>query len=107
MFARIQYCFDGTGDVKSKWGLFMLHQITLLFKNFSVEFMQVSCFYLGFFLKHCVHFRNLSVEEALPSKGASLTLKQVVKQLDWFLFNTNFNPKYTMFSLQNWRICNL
>ena len=37
--------------------------------------------------------RNIRVEEAFPAKGASLTMKQVVKQPDRFLFNTNFNPK--------------
>ena len=48
--------------------------------------------------------RNIKVEEALASKGgASVTLKQVVNQPDWFLFNTNFNAKYTIFSLRNWQ----
>ena len=47
---------------------------------------------------------NIRVEEALPSNGgASVTLKQVVNQPDWFLFNTNFNAKYAIFSLRNWQ----
>ena len=45
--------------VLSPNGLFMLHQITLLFKNVSVEFSQVSCFIiLWIILKHGVHFRS-------------------------------------------------
>ena len=36
-------------------GLFVLHQIILPFKNFSIEFTWVSCFYLGYF-KRWLHF---------------------------------------------------
>ena len=43
--------------------------------------------------------RNIRVEEAFPAKG--LTMKEVVDQPDWFLFNTNLDPKYTMFSSRN------
>ena len=33
--------------------LFMLHQITLLLNNFSIEFMRVSYFYLDYFKTWC------------------------------------------------------
>ena len=48
-----------------------------------------------------IALQNIRVKQALLSKGASVTMKQVIDQLDWFLLNANFNAKYTMFSLQN------
>ena len=52
MIVRIQYCVDGTGDVKSKWAVYVAPN-HLPFKNFSTEFTQVSCFYLGYFKTWC------------------------------------------------------
>ena len=73
--------------------------------------------------------RNIRVEEALLSKDASVTMKQIshpvqsrkvkrkktlkcnyalyeaVDQPSWSLFNTNMNAKYTMFSSRNRRNC--
>ena len=58
MIVRIQYCVDGTGDVKSKRAVYDAPN-HLPFKNFSIEFTWVSCFYLGYFKTWCTLHGNI------------------------------------------------
>ena len=100
MIVRIQYCVDGTGDVKFKWAVYVATN-TLTFKNFSMEFTQVSCFYLGYFktwFTHQVFTFLLGVPIGIPCfKTTFLFSKRL-----WF--QTMLNVQYMSFCAFLWCI---
>ena len=99
MIVQIQYCVYGTSDVnKSKWAAYVAPN-HLPFKNFSIEFMQVSCFYLGYFktwctLQVCTFFKVFQLVHHVL-KYPFLFLKSL-----WFL-GCNICSAYELFAVIN------
>ena len=52
MIIWIQCCVDGTGDVKSKWAVYVAPNHLTIQKLFK-RIHAVSCFYLGYFKTYC------------------------------------------------------
>ena len=88
-------------------GLLMLHKITLPFKNFSLEFMRVSCFYLGYFktwgtLQVCIFFKIYeSVHHVLKQPFLSLKSlwclgynKYSAYELSCYTYSKNYCVKF-------------
>ena len=80
-------------------GLFMLHQITLPFKNVSIEFTQVSCFCLGCF-KKMVYTSGLQYFQGIPigtpcfKTTLSLRCDGKQKLLSWARLAYNILPQF-------------